>query len=88
MNVLPVGMVVLTADVIVPKAFPGSSRGRVGLQEDDSWGGGAAEVVCTELSWEFHTVKMECMLCTRALNMGVDRHRVSTWRSLSSSSRL
>lgn len=81
-------MVVSTVGVIVPKEFPGSSRGRVGLQEDDSWRGGAAEVVCTGLSWEFHTVEVECMVCTRALNMGVDRHRVSTWRSLSSSPRL
>lgn len=47
-----------------------------------------AEVVWIELSWEFHVVEMECMLWTRALNRGEDRHRVSTYRSLSSSPRL
>lgn len=33
-------------------------------------GEGAAEVVWTELNWEFHVVEMECMLWTRALNGG------------------
>lgn len=75
MNVLSVGMVVSTVDLILPKELLGSSRGRVGLQEDDSWGGGAVEVVWTELSWEFNIVEMECMLWTRALNMGEDRHK-------------
>lgn len=81
-------MVVSTVDIIVPKELLGSSHGRVGLQEDDSWGERVAEVVWSELSWKFHVVEMECMLWTRALNRGEDRHRVSTFRSLSSSPRL
>lgn len=72
-------------DVIVPKAFPGSSRGRVGLQEDDSWGGGAAEVVCTEAELG-NSIQLRwnaCIAQGHSTWVG-DRHRVSTWRSLSS----